>query len=34
MDGSTFEVDELYQNAREKKYAASRSGRPAAPPRE
>jgi transposase-like protein len=34
MDGQTFEVDELYQNAGEKKYAASRSGRSAAPPRE
>ena len=34
MDGRTFEVDELYQNAGEKKYAASRSRRPAAPPRE
>ena len=29
MDGSTFEVDELYQNAGEKKYATSRSIRPA-----
>jgi transposase-like protein len=34
MEGQTFEVDELYQNAGEKKYAASRSGRPASPPRE
>lgn len=25
MDGQTFEVDEVYQNAGEKKYAASRS---------
>jgi len=29
MEGQTFEVDELYQNAGGKKYAASRSGRPA-----
>ncbi len=34
MEGQTFEVDEVYQNAGEKKYAASRSERPAAPPRE
>ena len=34
MEGQTFEVDELYQNAGEKKYAASRSGRPAASSRE
>jgi transposase-like protein len=34
MEGQSFEVDELYQNAGEKKYPASRSGRPAAPPRE
>jgi transposase-like protein len=32
MDGQTFEVDEIYQNAGEKKYAASRRGRPTAPP--
>src|SRR6266545_1516707 len=31
MEGQTFEVDEVYQNAGEKKYAASRSERPAAP---
>jgi transposase-like protein len=31
MDGQTFEVDEIYQNAGEKKYAASRSGGLAAP---
>jgi hypothetical protein len=31
MDGQTFEVDEIYQNAGEKKYAASRRGRPTAP---
>jgi transposase-like protein len=30
MDGQTFEVDELYQNAGEKKYAPSRSRRSAA----
>jgi transposase-like protein len=30
MDGQTFEVDELYQNAGEKKYAPSRRGRSAA----
>jgi transposase-like protein len=29
MDGQTFEVDELYQNAGEKKYATSRSRRSA-----
>ena len=34
MDGQTFEVDELYQNAGEKKHAASRTGRSAAPTRE
>jgi transposase-like protein len=34
MEGQTFEVDELYQNAGEKKYAASRSTRPAASSRE
>jgi Bacterial regulatory proteins, luxR family len=34
MNGQTFEVDELYQNAGEKKYAASRLGRSAAPARE
>jgi transposase-like protein len=34
MDGQTFEVDELYQNAGEKKYAASRPGRPTAPARQ
>jgi hypothetical protein len=34
MEGQTFEVDELYQNAREKKYAPSRSTRPAAASRE
>jgi transposase-like protein len=33
MEGQTFEVDELYQNAGEKKYAASRDTRPAAPSR-
>jgi transposase-like protein len=32
MAGQTFEVDELYQNAGEKKYAASRRGRSAAGP--
>jgi transposase-like protein len=30
MDGQTFEVDEIYQNAGEKKYAASRPRRSAA----
>ena len=34
MDGQTFEVDEVYQNAGEKKYAASRPGRPTAPARQ
>ncbi len=34
MDGQTFEVDEIYQNAGGKKYAASRPGRSAAPARE
>jgi transposase-like protein len=34
MVGATFEVDEVYQNAGEKKYAPSRSVRSAAPPRE
>lgn len=34
MQGQTFEVDEIYQNAGEKKYPASRPGRPAAPPRQ
>jgi transposase-like protein len=34
IDGRTFEVDELYQNAGEKKYAPSRSGRSTAPPRQ
>jgi transposase-like protein len=34
IEGQIFEVDELYQNTGEKKYAASRSGRPTAPPRE
>ncbi len=34
MHGQTFEVDEIYQNAGEKKYAASRPGRSAAPPRQ
>lgn len=29
MEGTTFEADEIYQNAGEKKYAASRQGRPA-----
>jgi transposase-like protein len=33
MSGSAFEADELYQNALEKKYAASRSIRPSAPTR-
>jgi transposase-like protein len=31
MDGQTFEVDELYLNAGEKKYTPSRRGRSAAP---
>ena len=30
MQGATFEADEIYQNAGEKKYAPSRRGRPAA----
>jgi transposase-like protein len=30
MQGTAFEADELYQNAGEKKYAASQSGRPTA----
>jgi transposase-like protein len=34
MTGTTFEADELYQNAGEKKYAASRSDRPTAAPRQ
>ena len=34
MDGTTFEADELYQNAGEKKYAASRRGRPTAAARQ
>jgi hypothetical protein len=34
MEGTTFEADELYQNAGEKKYATSRPDRPAAAPRE
>ena len=34
MTGTAFEADELYQNAGEKKYAASRGGRPAAPARQ
>jgi transposase-like protein len=34
MDGQTFAVDEIYHNAGEKKYAASRSGRSAASPGE
>ena len=34
MDGQTFEVDELYQNAGEKKYTPSQRGRPAAPTRQ
>src|SRR6266540_2349757 len=34
MDGQTFEVDEIYQNAGEKKYAPSRPGRSAAPARQ
>ena len=34
MQGQTFEVDELYQNAGEKKYAASRPRRSAASTRE
>src|SRR6266545_1979836 len=33
MDGQTFEVDELYQNAGEKKYAPSRPERSTAPSR-
>ena len=31
MEGQTVEVDEVYQNAGEKKYAASCAGRSAAP---
>jgi transposase-like protein len=31
MQGTTFEADELYQNAGEKRYAPSRSGRSATP---
>jgi hypothetical protein len=31
MSGTAFEADELYQNAGEKKYAASRPERPTAP---
>jgi transposase-like protein len=34
MEGTTFEADELYQNAGEKKYAASRRGRPTPPARQ
>jgi transposase-like protein len=34
MAGVAFEVDELYQNAGEKKHAASRSRRPAPPTRQ
>ena len=34
MDGQTFEVDEIYQNAGEKKYAPSRPPRSAAPARQ
>jgi hypothetical protein len=33
MPGTTFEADELYQNAGEKKYAASRSRCSATSPR-
>jgi transposase-like protein len=33
ITGTAFEADELYQNAGEKKYAASRRGRPTAPAR-
>jgi hypothetical protein len=29
MDGQTFEADEVYQNAGEKRHTASGSGRPA-----
>ena len=34
MEGTTFEADELYQNAGEKKYAASRSDRSTAATRQ
>jgi transposase-like protein len=34
MTGTAFEADELYQNAGEKKYAASRCSRPTAPARQ
>jgi hypothetical protein len=34
MEGQTFEVDELYQNAGEKKYTPSQPERSTAPPRE
>jgi hypothetical protein len=34
MEGTTFEADELYQNAGEKKYAPSRSRRSAPSARE
>ncbi len=34
MEGQTFEVDEIYQNAGEKRYAASRRGRSAPLPRQ
>jgi transposase-like protein len=34
MDGHTFEVDELYHNAGEKRNTPSRSGRSSAPPRQ
>jgi transposase-like protein len=32
MDGQTFEADEIYQNAGEKRQTASGPGRPTAPP--
>jgi transposase-like protein len=34
LSGTAFEADELYQNAGEKKYPPSRSGRPAAAARQ
>ena len=34
MEGTTFEADELYQNAGGKKYATSRPGRSTAPTRQ
>jgi transposase-like protein len=34
MEGQTFEVDEIYQNAGEKKYASSRPARSTPSPRE